>query len=463
MKKIFTIEAIVGLFALAGLAIIIYMSLEVSETNIARGRANTYTAKFDSVTGVVNKSPIETAGIRVGFIDSIELEKDKARVTVKVIPDLPLYKNAKLWIKDRGILGDRFLKLDPGTPDYPKLGSGDEIINTYSESDLDKMMSSLGGAAENLDKMMKSLGEEGDKGSFSTIINNLKELSGNLNDIFRNNKNAIDSTLTNLKDITDSLKLAMGRSDDAKATGESLRNAIKKLETAMESFDRIAAKIDKGEGTIGKLVSDEQTAKKVGNAIDGLSEYVDSARKIQTSVSYRGEYLTQTEKFQHVVGIKVQPKPDKYLEFQVIDTPAGRTNVTTTSVYIPPSTTPIAQSTTVDSSDRFVFSLELAKRFYDLNLRFGILRSKGGVGFDYYFLNDLLKFSFEAFDFSRYENRPQLRSYATFTFFKHLLLTGGVNDMIVKEGNRDYFFGAGFSFTDNDLKTILTSFKIPGL
>jgi phospholipid/cholesterol/gamma-HCH transport system substrate-binding protein len=463
VKKFFTPEAIVGLFAVAGIAIIVTLSLQVSDTNIARGKAMRYFATFESVTGIVNKSPIETAGIRVGYIDSLALLNGKARVSVKVISDLPLYQNATLSIKDMGILGDRYLKLDPGTPDYPPIPPDGEIKNCFSQSDLDKMMTSLGSAAEKVDKIMKSLTDEEGKGSLGGIMKNIKELATNLNEMVKANRQGIDTIISNLEKITTSLKATFGDGAEWKETGETLRDAIKKIDSAMESLQSITKKIDKGEGTIGKLVNDDTTVKKLNTAIEGVNEYLDSARKIQTSISYRGEYLKDSKKMQNMVAVKIQPKPDKYLRIGLMDAPVGRTRVTDTTVVTPPDNTVVAQTKTVESTDQFLFSLEVAKRFYDLNLRFGIIRNRGGAGFDYYFMKDLVEISFEAFDFARFDNRPHLRAYTTFTLYKYFQLTGGVDDMIDRTGNRNLFFGAGFTFTDNDLKTILTSFKIPGM
>jgi len=463
LRKYLTAESIVGIFALVGLAIIIYMSLEVSETNIARGKAKRYFGYFDEITGVVNKSPIETAGIRIGYIESITLKNAKAYVALRVIPDLTVYQNAKVWIKDRGLLGDRYLKLDPGTPDYPPLTSEGEIKYCYSQSDLDKLMSSLGEAAENIQKVTKGLGDEGGEGAFGDILSNFKELAQNLNEMVKANRSDITKIVKNLSEVTDSLKFALGTGGEEGGSAQSLKNAINNLDSAMESLASITKKIDDGEGAIGKLVSDEATAEKLEETLDGIHGYIEKADKIQTGVSYRGEYLTDTKSMQHAVGIKIQPKPDKYIKFEFIDAPTGKTVVTDTTVVIPPNDQVVAQTKTIETTDRFLFSLELAKRIYDLNVRFGIIRSQGGIAFDYFFINDLLSVSFEAFHFSRYDNRPQLRSYATLTLFKYLQLAGGVNDAIEKTGNRDWFFGAGFAVTDNDIKTILSSFKIPGI
>jgi hypothetical protein len=79
---------------------------------------------------------------------------------------------------------------------------------------------------------------------------------------------------------------------------------------------------------------------------------------------------------------------------------------------------------------------------------------------DFHLLKDKLTLSVEGFDFSRPGNRAHVRAYGTIVLYKHLLLTGGVDDLITKVGGRNAFAGGGIQFTDNDLKALLTA--MPG-
>jgi hypothetical protein len=103
---------------------------------------------------------------------------------------------------------------------------------------------------------------------------------------------------------------------------------------------------------------------------------------------------------------------------------------------------------------------QIGKRFRNVVLRGGILDSTGGIGVDYMALNDRLKLTFEAFDFSSNRN-AHLKGYADLQLFKYLYLTGGWDDFISNQGNSSGFVGLSIRFEDDDLKYLLTSTPIP--
>jgi hypothetical protein len=147
--------------------------------------------------------------------------------------------------------------------------------------------------------------------------------------------------------------------------------------------------------------------------------------------------------------------------FEIVDTPQGRAHVTNTTVN---SNNAVVSSTQViQTNNNLVFTLMLAKRFWDLTVRFGLIRNAGGVAADYSLFHDKFVVSVEAFDFGRPGDRMHLRSYGTLVLYKHLLLTGGVDDIVTKTGGRNAFGGAGIQFTDDDLKALVSLMPRSGI
>ena len=103
---------------------------------------------------------------------------------------------------------------------------------------------------------------------------------------------------------------------------------------------------------------------------------------------------------------------------------------------------------------------QIAKRFHDLGLRAGLFESTGGVATDYYLFEDSLVFSMEIFDFDPDEN-PHLKFKAEYTPFQYIYLTGGYDDFISSEDEESFFLGAGLSFSDEDIKTLISGAPIP--
>ena len=151
------------------------------------------------------------------------------------------------------------------------------------------------------------------------------------------------------------------------------------------------------------------------------------------------------------------PKDDKYYIIELVDDPRG---VRTTVIEDVETTSPESgrdfqyrerRTTTVDG---LKFSLQIAKRFYWLALRFGIIENTGGVGANAYFFDDKIELAIDANQFGEESRRPRLKALATVELLPHVYLAGGVDDFI-NPGTTDFFVGGGVRFNDEDLKYLL--------
>jgi len=109
--------------------------------------------------------------------------------------------------------------------------------------------------------------------------------------------------------------------------------------------------------------------------------------------------------------------------------------------------------------DSLNFSAQIAKRYYNLVLRGGFFESTGGLGLDYYIFDDRFGITFEAFDFDS-DKSPHLKFKASYSPFKHLFLTFGFDDFISDEDKDSFFVGGGINFSDEDIKTLISSIPI---
>lgn len=445
-------EIIVGIFGILTFLAIVYMSREVGDAPFVKAKGVGYNAYFDAVTGLIPKSPVEIAGIQVGFVESINLENARARLVVKVDPKIPIYEDAVISIRSRGILGDHFVAIQPGTTGKRILRDGDLINSAAQGGELGSLMDTMQEAATNMRDLTKTVNaiiqEQNEKRSFQRIFENVDNMTTRLNDLIEGNAESMQAIVENMRDVSVSLKAFVDSNVNERLTESSIR-----LEKTLTAMQQIVEKVNRGEGTVGKLINDDTTVEKLNAALTGVEKFTSGIGKLQTEIGYRGEYLTQSQGLQNMVGLTIRPRPDKYFRLQVVSSPIGDTSVTETTVSSPPGNV-ISTTETVETTDRVQFSIEMAKRFYDATFRFGIIRNEGGVGLDYSFFDDMLELSVEGFDFSRYQNRFHLRSYATLNLFEHLMLTGGVDDIMNETGDIDPFIGAGLSFRDDDIRTL---------
>lgn len=138
-----TRDLLVGLFVLAGLAAIAYLSLSVGGLSYAGPSGLIVYASFDQTGGLKLRSPVEISGVRVGQVESIDLNDTyRARVKLNLDPSLKLPVDTSASIVTSGILGDRYISLQLGAEDQT-LQSGEEITFTESAVILERLVGKL--------------------------------------------------------------------------------------------------------------------------------------------------------------------------------------------------------------------------------------------------------------------------------------------------------------------------------
>jgi len=322
---------------------------------------------------------------------------------------------------------------------------------------------------DNLRDLAQTLNQTVQKNNenINRILDNFTVFSTDLREISSTNKESLREVVANFRQASDHLGktiIAFKQITDKINRGEGTigrliqdEETVDTMNQALVSLREIAEKINRGEGTIGKLVQDEETLENINATLTSVNDFLQKEEMFRTYVDYRGEYLFDSDNMKSYLSLRIQPKEDKYYLLQLVDDPAGRTKKTVTTRTVDGVTTTEIKEET--EKDDFKFSAQIAKRYYDLGLRAGIFESHGGVAADYYLFDDRLILSMEAFNFNEDED-PHLKFKADYTPFRHLYVTAGFDDFVSDEGN-EFFFGAGLHFSDEDLKTLLSGAPIP--
>lgn len=136
-------DFIVGLFVLAGIAAIAYLSISIGGFSWHGREDLKLWAAFDETGGLTVRAPVVIAGVRVGEVATISLDKNfRARVDMHLDPDLKLPTDSSAAIVTAGVLGDRYIELQPGG-DEQVLKSGDSITFTESAVILERLIGQL--------------------------------------------------------------------------------------------------------------------------------------------------------------------------------------------------------------------------------------------------------------------------------------------------------------------------------
>jgi phospholipid/cholesterol/gamma-HCH transport system substrate-binding protein len=141
MKK-YTIETVVGIFVVLGLICIGYMTVKLGHVSLLGDDSYSLLARFNSVTGLRVGNPVEILGIQIGKVEQITMDQknQKAIVEIKINKGINIYDDAIASIKTEGLIGDKFLSIDPGGGGS-LLGPRGTITETQAPVDIIELVS----------------------------------------------------------------------------------------------------------------------------------------------------------------------------------------------------------------------------------------------------------------------------------------------------------------------------------
>jgi phospholipid/cholesterol/gamma-HCH transport system substrate-binding protein len=495
-------EAKVGIFVVLGLVILTFFTFRVSKWGGIAGKGYKLTVDFETAAGLEPKANVKMAGVPVGKVEEIQLVGNRARLILRIDDGIRIPVDSVASIQTQGLLGEKYVEILAGKQADRMLPAGGRIANTQPPVNLDEIVRKVSLISDDVKRFTESLAEtlgtEEGKKALSEILQNVREasavlrnvaganeerlnrilanidtLSADLKDIASANKEDVRMTIANLRDFSRTLKEetpelarkleAMGEQvsgvfgenrQNIKEGIESFKLASAKLDNTLASAEKVMGRIERGEGTLGKLISDNTTIGSLNETLEGISRYVRRTESLKTFLDYKLEYQAAPSEYKHYANLRLQPSADKYYLLGVVDDPRGKLDTTDTTTTVDGVTT---KTRTESFTNDLKFTALVAKRWSGLTIKGGVMESTGGVGADYELIRDRFTVGLDAFDFGREKGQhPHLKAYGNYDIVKNLFITGGVDDILNSENDlRTFFFGFGIKFADEDLKTLL--------
>lgn len=137
-----SVETAVGIFVLIGIICVGYLTIRLGKMEWFGADYYSVSAQFQSISGLNTGASVEVAGVQIGKVDSISLDKEEmvAVVKMKIQKGVVLTDDVIASIKTVGLIGDKYIQLTPGGSDEI-LKPGDTIIETESAIDLEELIS----------------------------------------------------------------------------------------------------------------------------------------------------------------------------------------------------------------------------------------------------------------------------------------------------------------------------------
>ena len=522
-----SIETRVGVFVLGALLVLGYMGLQIGAFRFDRHKYNSYTVFFQDISGLSRKAEVKIAGVKVGWVESITLLSNgamEAQATISVFKQYTLHEDSYAVIRQEGLLGPKYLEVVTGDPLLPPLKNGATLskpsIAPVTVDDLMHQFKSIASNVESVsDSLRGSIGGEQGKHELRAIFSNLNKATENLalfSDVlqrsFVDNEGNIEAileigqhirTLSNkleeevLPAVKTGIEKISGVFDrDLSRIAQQLETTIVALEEAslgvrdgFKNFESITAKIDEGEGLVGKLINNDETYQDIKVAVEGLKNYFNKVDKLQIIFDTHFETMMRPaenydfEDSKGYFNVRIHPTQDYFFMLQVVGSEKGFVNryevvpsyIDCNQNYVDTSALNLTdndklENVFVQRREIFTrgdirFGLQLGKIFGDVAFRLGLFENSvgGAVDVDVPVYHDNVRWvtTLEVFDFRGWNRRDDRRPHAKWLnrmyFLRNIYFAFGADDFISRR-NGSIFFGTGIRFGDDDVKYFL-----PGL
>lgn len=150
MKR-YAMETSVGVFVVMGIICVGYMAVNLGNVSIFSDDTYRLSARFTSVSGLRKGSPVEVHGIQAGIVEDLTFdpESDMAVVVVKIQKHVTIYDDGSAAIKTSGLIGDKYVNIEPGGSGEPLKPDGwitettapvdiEDLIGKYAFGDVNK-------------------------------------------------------------------------------------------------------------------------------------------------------------------------------------------------------------------------------------------------------------------------------------------------------------------------------------
>jgi phospholipid/cholesterol/gamma-HCH transport system substrate-binding protein len=482
-----TPAAKIGLFMLVALIVLGVFIIKIEDIPVGeRGERLMVTARFTSAAGLDRKAPVRIAGVRVGKVEIVRLDGAEAVLELSLDPQVLLHEGASAQVSSMGMLGDRYVEIFPGDPSAPLLPPGSELAGATPPSfdDVMQVATEIGADVKEVTEALRgSIG--GDQGAqkIGEIVDNIRDLTASLKELIAANQVNVNQTTENFREfsatlreelpkiadkmnlLADQLNEVVGENrDNVEVSLENIREVSGRLRTTADNLNQITDKVASGEGTIGKLVNDDETVENLNETLDSIDNGVQTLQnslgrfeRFRLDMTIRGEGLSESSDGRFAFGFDLWTTDDRFFRIEGVDTPFGRTRSSKqlTVVTDPDGSTNTTLNETFRTEDKLAFNAQIGYRIFPRTLiRAGLFESAGGFGIDHSVLvaDRPLRMSVEAYDFNReFADNPHLRLDARLFLNNNLFLMAGWDDPLFSETS-SVLFGGGVIWTDEDIK-----------
>jgi phospholipid/cholesterol/gamma-HCH transport system substrate-binding protein len=339
-------EARVGLLVLAGLLILVYLSLKIGKLGFGPGGGFLLHLELDNAVGLTQEGEVLVAGIPVGVVEQIRLVDSKAVLTLRIQDDVVLPVDSTASLRTQGVLGEKYVEIQPGSSVQP-LRDGNHLRPGIPPADLDRLGSRLNSISADVEGITKRLarvfgtpeGEENVKGLLTGLhdaavglrgvvtenretlrvsLENARALTGELIDLVEANRGTLEETLANSRAFTQTLRerapaiadnletvtadlgeVVVENRNNLNQTLQNLREVTGKFAATLDAVESLAVAAGSTDGTLGRLIRDDSLYEDLRGTLGALKRLL---TRLDQGEGTLGRLLTDETAYAELTG-----------------------------------------------------------------------------------------------------------------------------------------------------------------
>lgn len=268
-----------GVFVIITLGLLLWLAANVGA--LGQGAGDRYTVRLDHAAGLVEDNAVKIAGVKVGVVETVEVDHSTAVLTLRLDKEVELHTDASGLVRAKSLLGEKYMQLAPGSLDQPVLEPGGEIAHVETTFEVDEVLNALepvlGGdssfaqalvpLANRIDGILASAeGEDGqppivDREELRKTIEDAEKGIQTMSRMLEENEQGLKDLIDNSNKVLGDPRIPriIGNLDRVAATAANdLPDLIAKTDRAVTNLERVTAELT------------PERAEKIGRTVDNL-------------------------------------------------------------------------------------------------------------------------------------------------------------------------------------------------
>ncbi len=280
----------VGSTIFIAVILLVFLMLKLGEWKLSKGL--TFYAIFNFANGILKDGPVMVSGVKLGKVRNIEFitidNITKVRLEIWLEDRIAIKKDAKIYINQAGLMGEKYIEIDPGTAGVPNITPGEELIGIEPQK-IDEIIAGTMDVIRGLNKAIDGFNdvfvEKDVKAKLRLAIDNLSTAIKNISELINTNKNHINKglgnfelSLKNMSESTVSLKKMIS------ANEENVNKIIRDISVFSETLNSIGVK---NNAKINEMIDNlTKTIKTLENATANLqNDLTEMGKKLNSAAT----------------------------------------------------------------------------------------------------------------------------------------------------------------------------------